>query len=54
MEVKEDELGPPIPVSDEQLLLAIGRARDHSPPGDKTRIRERGLLAAHHEGLATG
>lgn len=46
MEIKGDELGPPAPVSDERLLLAIGRVRDHGVPSDEGRLH-RARIAEH-------
>jgi hypothetical protein len=55
MTIKGDELGPSHPVSDERLLLAIGRTADHQPP-DKPRFF-RSAIAAHlgfvHNGATT-
>ena len=55
MEIKGDELGPSVPVSDERLLLAIGRAWDHIAP-ERTRLH-RSQIARHlgfvHNGATT-
>jgi hypothetical protein len=50
MEITGDELGPPAAVSDERLLLAIGRARDHADPGDERRVHRKRI--AEHLGFA--
>lgn len=58
MAIKGEELGPSHPVSDERLLLAIGRAADHQHPERQERQKiHRKAVAAHlgfvHNGATT-